>query len=273
MEEAALTVQGTRVYAQWHAPNKPKRAVVALHGYNSCLLELGDLPKQLAESGTACLAIDLRGHGLSAGERGRIDLDRALADVDAAIEWIHQTIGRVPIGLVGHSNGAALALGIAARRDIHGVVAAHPPRRLFDELEAWKRPGFHVIGRLARRRIGKGQVAGTIVQKGRYDRGYVDQDLARVARAQGYLLDTANLANYTYATTMDAKAWASKVQCPVLGIVSRHDRTVAPENMDDVLSAVPDLERFDHRGGHACFRDVDAEACIHAAASFLEEHL
>ncbi len=274
VDEAALTVQGTRVYAQWHAPAKPKRAAIAIHGYNSCLLELGELPARLADAGTACLAIDLRGHGLSAGDRGRIDLDRALADVDAACQWVEDTVGRVPMGLVGHSNGGALALGIAARRDeIGAVVAAHPPRRLFDELESWKKPAFHALGRLARRRQGKGKVAGTIVQKGRYDRGYVDQALAKQARAQGYLLDTANMANYTYATTMDAKAWARSVRCPVLGITSRHDETVEPKRIDDVFSAIGDLERFEHDGGHACYRDLDAERCIQATASFLEEHL
>ncbi len=269
-----MEVQGTTVVGQWHAPKKVRRAAILVHGYNSCHREFGALPQHLAAAGTAALALDLRGHGASGGERGRVDLDRALADIDAATQWIKGRHGRIRVGLVGHSNGGALSLGYAARRDnVAALVCAHPVRRLFDELEDWKKPAFHLLGAVAKRQQRKGRTPGTIRDPARYERGYVDPQRAAAARNEGYLQERANLANYTYATTMDAAAWAVNVRCPVLGMTSRNDRAVDPEHIDEVLAAVPGVERFEHQGGHALFRDVDAEVCMDAVASFLEEHL
>ena len=70
MEEVTLTVDGTPVYGRLYGPRKTRSGVVLVHGFSSCLLEFGDLPERLGDAGFAALAIDLRGHGLSGGERG-----------------------------------------------------------------------------------------------------------------------------------------------------------------------------------------------------------
>ena len=96
----------------WGAPNAAP--VVCLHG----LLEHGAtwdfVAQKLAGSGYHVIAPDLRGHGRSAHvPRGSsYNFIDYLADIDALL----QSLGSVPVTLVGHSMGALLASFMAATR-------------------------------------------------------------------------------------------------------------------------------------------------------------
>ncbi len=274
MEEVSLTVQGTALHAQWHAPKKAKRAAILLHGFNSDLRELGELPAYLAAHDIGALAVDLRGHGRSQGERGRIDLERALEDFDAALAWIRQRLGRVPVALIGHSLGGALALGITARRgEVAAVVTAHPVDCLMDELGAVERAAYHVVGRRAQRRAAKGKTTGRLPRRPSYRDGYVDKALARQAQAEDYLQRHVCIANYAFARTMRASDWAKGVKVKALAIHSPYDATVRPAHTMDVIGAIPDAQFLEHDGGHACFRDVDRGRVMEGVAHFLEANL
>lgn len=275
VEEVGFAAEGSHVYGQWHAPAKVRCAAVLLHGFNSSLVELGDLPRTLAENGVAALAIDLRGHGLSGGERGRIDLDRALADVEAAVGWIRARHARVPLALVGHSLGGALGLGIAARRDhFDALVVAHPPERLFDEAAAWERGLYHVMGRVGMRRLARGRPAGYLPWRLPYASAYQDRAAMRSAKAEGYLQPLVNVGNYTFATTMSASRWAAQVRLPTLCIHSTHDGTVVPAHSQQVFDALRGpTEHLVHQGGHSCFRDLDRARVAGGIVEFLRRRL
>jgi alpha-beta hydrolase superfamily lysophospholipase len=273
VESVGWAVHGTHVRAQYYAPEgKPKHGAIFIHGFRSCIEELGELPPRAAEAGIAALAVDLRGHGESAGERGRIDLERTRDDVDAALIWLRKRIGKKPVTLVGHSLGASLALGIAARsRNFASVVAAHPVHNILDELSIVERPVFHGLGRIAQRRARQGKSALRVRRATNVHHGYADRNLGKVAARLRYLQPEVNLANYSFAATMDATAWAQKVQVPVLGISSRRDRVVKPAHTAEVLDAIPHLLLLRHDGGHACFRDRDRTHVIQGAIDFIRQ--
>lgn len=272
MEEVSLTVEGTRVYGEYHPPEgRPVGAVVLLHGFASCVRDFGLLPRRLAGAGLASLAIDLRGHGLSAGERGRLGLDRAIQDVQAGVEMLRERHPRARIGFVGHSLGGALGLGIASRTDLFdAMVVAHPVDRLFDELPLWEKAAYHALGRLANRRMSQGKRAGSVRRRPRYRDLFVDTELGRVAKRQRFLDDRVNLANYAFATTMQASDWARRVRLPVLCVQSPHDRTVDPAHAKAVCQALSGpTEVLIHDGGHSCFLDRDAETVQAGVEGFL----
>ncbi len=274
MEEVSLTVQGTAVHAEWHAPKKVKRAAILIHGFNSDLRELGELPSYLASHDIGALAVDLRGHGRSQGERGKIDLERVMDDVEAAVAWVRERIGRKPLALVGHSLGGALTLGIAARRDhFDALVVAHPVNCLMDELGAVERAAYHVIGRRAQRRISRGKPTGHLPRRPSYVDGYVDRALARQAQAEDYLQRHVFMGNYAFASTMCAADWAEHTKVPTLAIHSPWDNTVKPAHTLEVIRAIPGVQTLDHDGGHACFRDLDRGRVMEGVAQFLGDHL
>jgi pimeloyl-ACP methyl ester carboxylesterase len=107
-----LDVDGSEVYAYTGTrpvdPAKP--AVVFVHGaandHSVWLLQ----SRYFAHHGKSVLAVDLPGHGRSAGA--------ALGSVDAIADWLPRVLdaaGLAQAALVGHSMGALAALACAAR--------------------------------------------------------------------------------------------------------------------------------------------------------------
>lgn len=109
-------------------------SVLAIHGYGSRKENHADFAEAVAARGLAAMAIDLPGHGQSAGELGPAALDAVLAGIDALEER-----GHTPIGLRGSSLGGLLALAAAVRAPrVRAIVAICPalPQRLAELLEA-----------------------------------------------------------------------------------------------------------------------------------------
>lgn len=276
MEELAWHVDGTRVYAKLTRPKgTPCGAVLLVHGFNSCLLEFGDLPHALADAGFATLAIDLRGHGLSAGTRGLMSLERACADIDAATDQLASLAPHAPLAIIGHSLGAALALGHSARGSrFRCLVLAHPVDRLMDELDPLSRLAYHALGRRGQRRIRRGKTPGDLRRPPRYNHLLRDPTAAKRARATAFLQPTIHIGTYPLANTMHASAWAARVKQPVLAIHSPHDRTVRPAHSQAVFAALAGpVQHLSHEGAHSCWLDLDRDVVAAGVVRFLRAQL
>lgn len=272
MEPVVWTVEGSAIYGEYHAPPKrSKVAVLLLHGFNTSLKEFGDWPARLAERGFHVLAFDQRGFGASGGERGRVGLGRAIRDVEGALTWIEQELGRVKVYCLGHSLGGAYAAGIQARQEpFKGLILAHAVDCIFDELTAVERAGFHAIGRAERRRLAKGSKPRRMPYRVRYRRLFVDKAAAQQAKEDGFLSRWVNMGNYEFAATMKASAWAAKVDVPALCIQSAEDQVVDPAHSEAVYTALAgDVDMLSHRGGHSCFRDLDSGRLLDGVADWL----
>ena len=91
-----------------------------VHGLGSVKENHADFAERLGASGMRALALDLRGHGASAGEPGPGMVDDVLAAVRRLAEG-------GPVGIRGSSLGAFLALHAAARDPAVRAVAALCP--------------------------------------------------------------------------------------------------------------------------------------------------
>lgn len=93
---------------QWTA--NPRGTVVLLHGYGLAQFSMAPWALRLAEDGWRCVLVDLRGHGRSTGKqiyfgtRETGDLTQLLDKMDKDGKLVG------PVGVVGESYGAALAL-------------------------------------------------------------------------------------------------------------------------------------------------------------------
>jgi dienelactone hydrolase len=109
------TPDGTTLAGMFYeASPMPAPAVVLVHMLGRSKDEWSVVAERLAESGIASLAIDLRGHGRSGGDRSA--LPAMVTDVRAAIDWLANQPGVRPgaLGVVGASLGATLAATAAA---------------------------------------------------------------------------------------------------------------------------------------------------------------
>ena len=103
---------GGDIYTQsWFPDTTPRGAVVLVHGLAEHCGRYGELVGRLTGLGLAVHAMDHRGHGHSPGPRAMIGRFRWLADdVHARIEHARAAHPGVPLFVIGHSMGGAIAL-------------------------------------------------------------------------------------------------------------------------------------------------------------------
>ncbi len=126
-ETIALTSADDIPLKAWWVPvNAPKGIVIVLHGMNGqdASTMLGHT-QFLHDAGYATLALDMRAHGRSGGERIGLAFEEP-QDVAAALDWIaaQPGLGDMPVALLGVSMGGATAIRTAAQRpDVDAVVS------------------------------------------------------------------------------------------------------------------------------------------------------
>jgi acylglycerol lipase len=134
VDRADLTFSGhdgLPLYAQRWRPStgEPRGVVVIHHGLADHSDRYAGFAERLVHAGYAVWALDMRGHGRSAGVRVQIDrIDDLLDDLDAFVALVRQREPGRPLVLYGHSLGGLTAALYAIERQpsIAGVVLAAP---------------------------------------------------------------------------------------------------------------------------------------------------
>lgn len=101
------TADGISIAGSWSAPEGSKVSVLLLHMWPSTKESWAPFQALLDERKIASLAIDLRGHGQSAGEQKQ-DASDMREDIEASLSWMEGNVP--PRGIAGASIGANLAL-------------------------------------------------------------------------------------------------------------------------------------------------------------------
>lgn len=124
----------------WQAKD-PAGVVLIVHGLGDHGGRFHDVASVLVEQGLTVYAPDLRGHGLSQGQRGYVDrFDLFLDDIDGYLEHLGAAMPGVPVATWGQSFGALLVLYHALKRqpDLAGVVSSSPALRIAMAAPPWK---------------------------------------------------------------------------------------------------------------------------------------
>ncbi|WP_300005855.1 alpha/beta fold hydrolase [uncultured Cedecea sp.] len=105
-------------YSLYLQHDEPDHVVIVYHGggvnraagYHILARQLGTIP------GVAVCLVDIRGHGESVGERGRVERpERIWEDVDTLLEVINKRFPEARKHLLGHSSGAGMLLNYLTR--------------------------------------------------------------------------------------------------------------------------------------------------------------
>lgn len=117
LDTIAAADSGVQLHAWWiPSSREPARcgAALLLHGKGQNRAELAPLARTLSSAGFDVLVPDYRGYG---GSTGRPTDSGVTRDADAAYAHLRTRVSdpRVPIVIVGHSMGTALAAHLAAR--------------------------------------------------------------------------------------------------------------------------------------------------------------
>lgn len=121
-ERAGITLAGTLTRPQTPGPHPavvlvsgsgPQDRDASLFGHRYFLV----FADHLARAGIAVLRFDERGVGESEGDQGAADTEILSYDTEAALEFLRVQDGVGPTGIIGHSEGGAIAPMVASRND------------------------------------------------------------------------------------------------------------------------------------------------------------
>lgn len=121
-------VGGVKLYGQWWRPRGDVRAVLVVqHGLNDHGDRYTQLAERLVKAGYAVYAMDLRGHGRSAGPR--VEVKRFDDYLDDFATWVAHARAKEPgkpVFVFGHSMGGLIATLHGEAHDTAGVILSAP---------------------------------------------------------------------------------------------------------------------------------------------------
>ncbi|MGF7122168.1 alpha/beta hydrolase family protein [Rhodococcus sp. BE178] len=198
------------------------------------------LAEALARNGIASLRYDKRGVAKSGGDYYATGLTDNLADAAAAIEWLRSSAGfaRDAVGVIGHSEGACLAMALGADRtvDPSAVVLLAGPAVTGREVLLWQSgkavDGLPVPTRAILRVL---RVDVKARQRKALDKLY--RSTGDVARMGGRKVNARWFREFL---DFDPKPLLQKNHSPVLAITGAKDLQVDPDDLASIAALVPD---------------------------------
>ena len=138
-------------WQSWRTPSTPRGVVVLIHGAAEHCDRYGYVVERLVPAGFPIFSMDLRGHGRSEGDRMVIDrMANVVADIDQLIARAREAVPGVPLFLLGHSMGGAIALEYAlTNEDRIDALALSAPAADMDTTSFQVRLVSHILTRIA----------------------------------------------------------------------------------------------------------------------------
>ena len=260
-----LAVQDRGVYAYTGARPlaPPQPTIVFVHGAANDHSVWALQSRYFAHHGSNVLAVDLPGHGRSAGE--------PLRSVEAIADWLPALLdaaGVARAALVGHSMGALATLECAARHAGRvtriALIGIAVPMEVSDDLLDAARRDDHVAYDLIngwsyspRRSLGGNAVPGLWM---------TGNSMRLLERNHPGALATDLAACRAYE---NGQAAAASVRCPALVITGLRDLMAPPRNAKSVLAALADVRSVEWpEAGHALMAE-EPDAVLDALRGFL----
>ena len=148
-KDISFQSEGDRLAATLFLPEEgPASGVIFAHGVFEFKEDFFDYAERLAASGFVALALDMRGHGASEGNRYSCDMRQWTADVVNAMNYLETLpeVRRGCLGLVGLSSGGTAVLRAAARPDPRVRAVVTLAASIQTSLSAMERAIFALLG-------------------------------------------------------------------------------------------------------------------------------
>lgn len=265
-------VGGVRLAVQARVPEWSRALLLVIHGLGDHAGRYDEFAAATSRHGIATFALDLRGHGLSSGQRGHTSsFGHFLADVALVREQVQRLHPGLPFFMLGQSMGGLVLLRYLQQREpVAGAIICSPWLATAMPVPAWKRA-------LA-------PVSAVLLPRLPFAHGIAAEDLSRDPRtADAYRADPLVHGRITPATFRAATAAMSEAQAqrdrlimPLLFLAGGADRVVdtlvterfalSLRSSDVTLHIMPDHY-------HELLHEIDREATFLLIARWLLDRI
>lgn len=201
------------------------------------------LAADLAQAGIASLRYDKRGVGESSGDALAASIDDFAADAAQAVRFVrrtHETVG-LPVFLLGHSEGATIALMLAGRdAEVAGVVLLCPTITPMEEVirrqAAGVQAAIDILPAQQRQQMG--------IPDGFDQRQATEEMIAAIRNsppgqaAIQFMGQPVPARWFRSHFELDHPAILSRVHCPLLAIGGAKDTQLPPRDAEAIAAAV-----------------------------------
>jgi alpha-beta hydrolase superfamily lysophospholipase len=274
VESSCEGVGGIRLHTVAWEIDRPRCAILVVHGHGEHSGRYEDFAECMAERGCSVYAFDQRGHGRSEGRRGHArSMDVLLQDVDRVRNHVAGLAGAgVPLVLLGQSMGGLIGLRYQQEfaPPVNGLVLVAPWLATAMKVPRWKSLATPLLSRLLP----------ALPFRTRLDPEHLSRDPAEVAayRDDPLVHDTITPRLFSeIAMAMgQAPVRAERLRVPVLLVVGDDDPIVdTPRSLAFVRSlSTVDVSILCYRGlRHAPLHEPERGRVIRDIAAWLDGRL
>ena len=259
---------GTRIaYRAWPKSGASITIAVA-HGLGEHAGRYAAFAEAMAKRGMGTFAMDLRGHGLSQGQRGHVDSwSQWMDDIHAFLGLVETHVGGEVVPL-GHSFGGAamLSAALAGRlRSARRFIVSSPALRTKVAVPQWKvnlgATASHVMPRLS---LSNEVDAGTLSRI---------PEVVTAYRSDPLVHPKVSARMYTewQRATQEILQRAGEISIPFLVIAGSDDRLIDPAGSEELHRRAPAMSELHVLPGryHEPFNDLGSDEVFDLIAGWL----
>ncbi len=273
-EESLLGGAGVPLFSVSYQVEAARAVVVLAHGYAEHCGRYQELMRRLNEQGLSVYSWDWRSHGRSPGLPGMVEsVDELVEDCDRLLERVKALHPGLPIYLMGHSTGGAIALLYHLRHldrhDLAGLILSAPVVKL--EVNPVLRRMSKLMSRLL--------PALQVVDAAPIEFLSHDEAVKTAAEMDPLFYKGRVRARTGYAILQAADEIQKNmhlIRIPLLIMQGDMDKVVDPNGASMLHDAVSSLDKtLIHYPGfyHEIFNEIGKEAVFSDLESWLQEHL
>jgi acylglycerol lipase len=222
-------------YQSWLPENKPKALILVVHGFGEHSGRYSNLVEYFLPRGYGVYAVDLRGHGRSAGLRGYSDrFANFVEELEKFREVVHCSHPALPGFLLGHSTGGTIAASysIAYPDRFRGLVLSGALLSPPEDVPALTIFAARVLSRLAPK-TGLYRIDANLISR---DKRVVDEYIGDPLVYWGKV--RARMGVELMDAMADIRRRVSEISLPVLILHGESDRISDPEGSRIVFGGV-----------------------------------
>lgn len=265
---------GLELYHQaWQPDGAPRAVLAVVHGYGEHSGRYLNLVNYFAPRGYALYAYDLRGHGLSAGQRGHINrFDEYLADTDAFLKLVREHEPGNKVFLLGHSLGGLIVAAYAEAHpgELTGLIMSSAFLQFKLKVPGWKAALAQAMSALNP----------AMTMKNDLPASCLSHDPAVVAAYDtdplNHHVATSRWFTEILAAQTRTVEQATALQVPVLVLYAGDDLIGDPEGSATFFERVPLADKVQHRYDgyyHEIFNEVNKEVVFKDLEAWLTPRL